>query len=138
MYLCADEWVMALGMSLVDYEFRIKLQDCLLAHAGNVLRCGVNLVIEFGSWTREERVAIRQVAAREGATAELHFLNAPLDELVRRVRARGGPCAEILASKVLLQESARFEHPAPEEIALFDRYVGPNDNWAPQASAERI
>jgi len=51
---------------------------------------------------------------------------------VRRVRARGGPDADILASKVLLQDSPRFEHPAPEEIARFDRYVGPNDEWAPR------
>src|SRR5262245_52176030 len=66
-YLCADDWILRLGMSLVDYEFRFKLQDCMLAHAGTILRCGVSVVIEFGSWTREERETIRQVAVREGA-----------------------------------------------------------------------
>ncbi|MEY2936249.1 MAG: hypothetical protein RL033_6998 [Pseudomonadota bacterium] len=124
--LYADEWVSALGFSLLDYDFRIKLQACLLQHARQLLRQGVSVVIEFGSWSRTEREGIRQVAQHEGATTELHFLNAPLDELVRRVRQRGGPEAEVLASRVLLQESGKFEPPAPEEIARFDRYVGPD------------
>jgi hypothetical protein len=73
-----------------------------------------------------------QVAVREGAMTELHFLDAPLDELVRRVRARGGPEAEALASEVLLGSSTRFERPAPDEIALFERYVSPDAPWQPR------
>lgn len=129
--LCADEWVLGLGRSLVDFEFRIRLQDCLLAHAGELLRRNMSVVIEFGSWHREERERIRQVAAREGAKSELHFVKAPLDELVRRVRARGGSDAETLATNVLLKDYGKFEEPIPEEIASFDRYVGPGDDWHP-------
>ena len=128
-YLSADEWVLGLGMSLLDFEFRVRLQECLLRQAGELLRCGVNVILEFGSWTRGEREGIRQVGVRAGATQELHFVNAPIDELVRRVRARGGPGAEELASKVLLQESGRFEHPSPDEVLLFQRYFGPDDEW---------
>jgi predicted kinase len=130
-YLAADEWVLGLGRSLVDYEFRVKLQDCLLLHAGELLRHGVSVVLEFGSWSQDERGAIRSTAVTAGAATELHFLNAPLDELLRRVRARGGPDAETLASQVLLGTSERFERPTREEIARFDRYVGPDDDWAP-------
>jgi predicted kinase len=132
--LCADEWVIGLGLSLVDYDFRIRLQQCLLSHAAALLRCNVSVVVEFGSWHRQEREAIREVAARENATAELHFVNAPLDELVRRVRARGGPECEALVTGVLLKDSAKFEEPSPAEISLFDRYVGPNDDWRPPAT----
>jgi len=128
-HLAPDEWIVALGVSLVDFEFRIRFQDILLQHAGRLLACGVGVVVEFGSWHREERERIRQVAAREGAGVELHFLDAPLEELVRRVRARGGPDAELLASQVLLQESGRFERPTPDEIARFDRYFGPGEAW---------
>jgi predicted kinase len=131
-HLSPDEWIVGLGMSLVDYEFRFKLQDCMLVHAGEILRCGASTVVEFGSWSREERESIRQVAVREGAMTELHFLDAALDELVRRVRARGGLDAEALASQVLLGSSARFERPTADEIALFDRYVGPDDPWQPR------
>jgi len=130
-HVCADEWVLRLGQSLVDYEFRVRLQDCLLIHAGELLRNRLSVVLEFGSWHRQEREAIRQVAVRENAIAELHFLNAPVDELARRVRARGGPFAEVLATDVLLKDHGRFEQPSPEEAALFQRYVGPNDAWHP-------
>lgn len=130
-HLCADEWVLGLGMSLVDFEFRVRLQGCLLAHAGNLLRAKSSVVVEFGSWSAAERETIRRVAVRERATAELHFLKAPLDELVRRVRKRGGPYAEALASDVLLRDAGKFQEPLPDEIARFDRYVGPNDAWQP-------
>jgi predicted kinase len=131
-HLSPDEWIVRLGISLVDYEFRFKLQDCMLAHAGNILRCGTSTVIEFGSWSRTERENIRQVAVAAGAVTELHFVDAPLDELVRRVRARGGPEAEALASQVLLRTSGQFERPAPEETALFDHYIAPTDPWPPR------
>ena len=101
----------------------------MLAHAEKLLDCGVNVVIEFGSWSREERERIRQVAVRAGAKTELHYLNAPLEELVRRVRKRGGPYADALASKVLLQEADGFERPTNDEIARFDCYFGPDDGW---------
>ncbi len=128
-HLSPDEWIVALGVSLVDYEFRFKLQDRMLEHAGRILRCGASVVVEFGSWARSERESIRQVAVDAGAQTELHFVDAPLDELVRRVRARGGPDAESLASDVLIGSSDGFERPTPDEIALFDRYVGPDDPW---------
>lgn len=129
--VCADEWVVGLGQSLVDYEFRVKLQECLLAHAATLLRAGLSVVIEFGSWSRTERETIRALAVREKALTELHFLNAPIDELAARVRARRGPDAEALR-QVLLQDFAKFEHPSAEEVVRFDRYLGPNDEWTPQ------
>lgn len=134
-YLCVDEWILGLGVSLVDYEFRFKLQNCMLDHAGKILRAGASVVIEFGSWSLEERARIREVARAEGAAAELHFLNAPLDELVRRVRERGGPNAEDLISTVLRPHASRFEAPTSEEIASFDRYFGPEMDWPVGARA---
>ena len=129
-YLTPDDWIVGLGVSLVDYEFRFGLQDLMLELAGQVLRAGASVVVEFGSWSRDERERIRQVAVSAGAATELHFVDAPLDELVRRVRSRGGPDAEALASDVLLATHDRFERPTPDEIALFDRYVGPDDAWS--------
>jgi predicted kinase len=127
-HLCADDWVIGLGKSLVDFDFRVTLQACLLSHAATILRAGVSVIIEFGSWHREERERIRQVGASAGAFVELHFLDAPLESLIQRVRARGGSEAESLV-RVLANHSARFEHPSAQEASLFDRYVGPHDLW---------
>ncbi len=62
-----------------------------------------------------------------GATVELHFVDAPLDVLVRRVRERGGPHAEVLAEEILVKLGHRFERPTPEETASYARYLGPDD-----------
>lgn len=129
--LCPDEWLVALGISLVDFELRVRFQDQMLLHGEELLRAGVAVIVEFGSWHRTERETIRQIALRTGVATELHFVDAPLRELVRRVRERGGPDATILADKVLLEESGRFERPTAEEAALFDRYSGPHDQWPP-------
>jgi hypothetical protein len=32
---------------------------------------------------------------------------------------------------VLLRDAGKFEKPSPDEVALFDRYVGPDDEWCP-------
>lgn len=130
-HLSPDEWLAVLGVSLVDYDFRFKLQRAMLGHAGEVLRGGASVIVEFGSWDRAERESIRRVAVERGASTELHFLDAPLEELVERVRKRGGADAETLVNPVLLQYSSKFERPTPDEIALFDRYVAPDGDWSP-------
>ena len=114
LYLSADAWVESLGRSLVDYEFRFKLQDCLLVHAGKLLTHHMSVILEFGSWSRSERDTIRQVAVTSRARTELHFVDAPIDELARRIRARGGPDAESLVTDVLLPLHHRFERPTRE------------------------
>lgn len=127
--LCPDEWIVDVGVSLVDYRFRFRLQERMLRHAEELLRAGVAVIIEFGSWSRAEREAIRQIAVRAGASTELHFMDAPVEVLRQRVLARGGPDADVLANKVLMQDGGAFERPSPEETGAYDRYVGPHDAW---------
>ena len=128
--LCPDEWLVAMGISLMDYPIRFRLQDHMIGHAETVLRAGLSVVVEFGSWSRSERDAIRQIAVRTGASAELHFVDAPLPELARRVRARGGPDAQSLVEDVLLKFPEKFERPTADESALYDDYFGPEDRPA--------
>lgn len=59
-------------------------------------------------------------------------MSAPIGELVMRVRQRGGPDAETLVTKVLLEDADKFEVPNADEVARFDRYVGPDDAWPVQ------
>ncbi|WP_437730532.1 AAA family ATPase [Sorangium sp. So ce1335] len=136
--LCPDEWLVDIGVSLVDYPFRFLLQGRMLRHAEELLRAGVAVIIEFGSWSRAEREDIRQVAVRAGASTELHFMDAPLEVLRQRVLARGGPDAEVLANKVLMQDGGAFEPPSPEEARGYDRFVGPHDGWPEGESDKRV
>src|SRR5438876_11940547 len=65
--MCTDEWLDAVGISLVDYPARFRLEPYLLKHAEQLLRAGVSVIVEFTSWSRTEREAIRSVAARSDA-----------------------------------------------------------------------
>src|SRR6187399_1307841 len=88
LYLSADEWVLGLGMSLLDFEFRVKLQDCLLRHAGELLRSGVSVILEFGSWTRSEREAVRRVGVRAQKSLPQKYCSRSPDGSSIRLRKR--------------------------------------------------
>lgn len=125
--LCTDDWLDAMGISLVDYPPRFRFEPHLIRHAEHLLKAGTSVIAEFATWSRQERDAIRDAALRQGASVELHFVDASLDVLVRRVRERGGPHAEALAEDILVKLGHRFERPTPEEAASYARYVGPDD-----------
>lgn len=125
--LCTDEWLEAMGVSLVDYPPRFRFEPHLIKHAEQLLRAGVSVIAEFATWSRRERDAVRDVAKRSGAAVELHFVDAPLHVLERRVRERGGPHAAVLAEDILLKLGHLFERPTDDEVATYDRYVGPSD-----------
>lgn len=127
--LCTDEWLDALGISLVDYPPRFRLEPHLVQHAQQLLQAETSVIVEFATWSRTERDTIRDLARRSGAAAELHFVDAPLGVLERRIRERGGPHATILVEEVLLKLGHKFERPTDDEAATYDRYSGPNDPY---------
>ncbi len=52
------------------------------------LELGVNAVIDFGLWSRDERSALRQAAADRGAIVEMHYFEVSLIEQRRRLDQR--------------------------------------------------
>ena len=56
--------------------------------AARVLSLGVNVILEFGFWSRRERDDFRSRAAALGSETKLHFLDVPRDELLRRLELR--------------------------------------------------
>ena len=79
------------------------------------LTLGLNVVMDFGFWSREERDRFRQGAASVGARFELRFLDAPLDELWARVQGRKAESPQIQRSDLERWWQA-FERPSPEEL----------------------
>ena len=68
---------------------RNVLEGRLIWLALCALRTGVNVVLDFGVWAKDERSALRALAASVGATSELVYLQVDEDEQWRRVQARG-------------------------------------------------
>lgn len=117
------------GVSIVDYEKRFEVQADVEATIAPLLAAGRDVVAEFGSWSREERARLRGYAAASGARTELHWLDAPPEECVRRVLERGGEGAEQLVTVIRDFAPGGFEKPTADEGAGFDAYVAPGEAW---------
>jgi predicted kinase len=112
--MCPDE-VME---NLWDRAERARVEYEMWERAQELLAAGTNVVVEFGSWTRVERDELREGARALGVAVELRYLEAPLDELARRIEARGN---DVGITRAHLEEWQHLiEVPTPEELALFD------------------
>lgn len=86
--LTPDEWMIPLFGEAEANGKRDVLEGRFVWLAMRALRLGVNVILDFGVWARDERSALRSLAAEVGARCELVYL--PVDELEqrRRVQAR--------------------------------------------------
>lgn len=117
--LVPDVWMARIVGDGYDAERRRAVEALQLEIALKVLALGVDVIWENGGWSRAERDAVRaEVAARGGAT-KLHFLDAPLDELVRRLERRNAalpPDTFAVTADDLRLWSTGFERPTAEEL----------------------
>ena len=121
-----DEWVAALGVDFWDDTFRHKLERRLYEHGHTLLKLGQSIILEDGSWSRDERDELREVARKLGATMELHYFDVTFDELWRRLDERnaiGAPDTVPITKDILEDCWRRFERPDEAEMALFNSCV---------------
>lgn len=116
---CADDWLNALSLSLWDADSRAKVEALQWALGQQLLAQGVSIIIEWGTWARAERDALRLGARALGAAAELHYLPAQPDVLFERISLRGMEEPPIRREQ-LSEWLEQFQAPTPEEMAFFD------------------
>ena len=117
---CPDEWMDALSIDLYDEERRAKIEALQWKIARELLALGLTVIIEWGTWGRSERDALRLGARALGAAVELHYLSAPVDVLFDRIQRRGLEKPPIERDD-LCRWFDKFQEPTPEEMALFDK-----------------
>ena len=90
--LTPDEWIARLyGARLTPPALdwcRDPVEAIQWEVAERALRLGVNVVLDFGFWSRAEREEFRARAAALGAGSEVHFLDVSREELSSRIAAR--------------------------------------------------
>jgi predicted kinase len=74
------------GQSQPDGK-RDVLEGRLITLAIDALRLRLSVVLDFGLWSRDERSALRSIAASVGAACEVIYL--PIDRDVQLSRVRG-------------------------------------------------
>src|SRR3954454_17352958 len=115
-----DEWESALGVDPFDEEFQTRLEAQFWELAQRLLVLGTSVVLEWGFWARSERDEKRDAARALGVVVELRFLDAPFDELVRRVLARHAAGGIAISESHMERYRGIFQPPTGDELALYD------------------
>jgi len=121
-----DDWVTQLGGDVWDDAFRVRVEQQLWALTLDLLALGQSVILEWGHWARVERDEKRLGARSLGVGVELHFLDAPLDELIERAerRTESGEWTAAPMTRAHFEEwSMIFQPPDEEEFSLFDEPV---------------
>ena len=115
-----DEWELALGVDPFDAGFQDRLEAQFWDLTQRLLVLGTSVVLEWGFWARSERDEKREAARALGAAVELRFLDAPYEELVRRVVARGAAGGIAITESHMERYRGVFQPPTDDELALYD------------------
>jgi predicted kinase len=120
---CTDEWKHDLGIDYYDEEAGKRLEARLWRLGRELLSLGQSVILENGFWDRQERDELRLAARALGVAVELRYLEAPVDELWRRLDIRNQeapPGAAPIQREDLERWAQEFEAPDSTELALFD------------------
>jgi predicted kinase len=124
--LTPDEWHLRLfGQDATDplHDARHSLVEALQWEvAERALALGVDVILDFGFWAREEREDFRSRAKQLGAGSEVHFLDVPSDELLRRLARRNAEpgLAFHIPEELMKPWIERFEKPDADELRRRD------------------
>ncbi|MBS4177873.1 AAA family ATPase [Lederbergia citrea] len=121
--LTPDEWHIPLyghDLDEKEHEARHDLVECMLWDlAARVLVLGVDVILDFGCWARNERDDFRSRAAELGADFKIHFLDVSEEELLERLAARNAQLPKNtfrIPEEKLKEWILLFEAPSQDEL----------------------
>lgn len=122
--LCPDEWIVSLLSDPTDTNERDRLRDPVEKIQWEVAKkslvLGINVVLENGFWSREERNEYRSQAEPLGAQVKLIYLNVSIEELWKRLSKRNENLPEgtfKVSKKQLELWASWFETPTSDELS---------------------
>ncbi len=118
-----DEWHVPLfGQDANEPEHAARhtlLENLLWGIGSRALALGMDVILDFGLWAREEREDYRLRADGLGAASEVIFLDVPEDELLRRLAERNSQPSRTtfhISAEMMKPWIAMFERPTPDEL----------------------
>ena len=107
-----------------DYVASVK--QYLFAKSLELVRVGVNVILDWGFWTKAERDRAKALYKSENIPCELHYLDIKDEVWQTRIEKRnravmaGETTAYLVDAPLAAKFEARFEPPTPDEV---DRWV---------------
>jgi predicted kinase len=137
--LTPDEWMIPLfGHHEADGK-RAVLEGRFVWLAVRTLHKGIDVVLDFGVWSKDERTALRVLAAAVGASCELVYLE--IDEVEQRRRRDGrassdGEATFFISDEDLAEYRPLFEAPDDAELSGVELDPPPDGHtsWSSWAS----
>ncbi|MFB5660989.1 AAA family ATPase [Alteribacillus sp. HJP-4] len=127
--LTPDEWHTRLGhdfgYNMTDSDMTIHnarheaVESMMWDVAARILTLGVDVILDFGFWSRSERDDFRSRAKELGADFKIHYNDISEEELIKRLKTRNAekPDSTFVIPEATLKEWIQiFEPPSPEEL----------------------
>lgn len=121
--LTPDEWQIRLfgqDAEHPDHDARHSAIEDLMWHfASRALALGTNVILDYGFWAREEREDYRARASELGAASEIHYLDVPGEELLRRLAVRNAEPSQTafhIPEAMMRPWLSFFQAPTPDEL----------------------
>src|SRR5262245_40432875 len=125
--LTPDEWQIRLfgqDAEEPEHDGRHTLIETLQWEvASRALALGVNVILDYGFWAREEREDFRSRAKRLGASSEVHFLDVQEKDLIRRLAQRNAERSSMafhIPEAMMRPWIASFQRPTADELQRRD------------------
>ena len=134
--LTKDEWMKALFGAENPPSASDVIEGRLVRLGMRALDLGINVVLDFGLWSRDERTALRQAAADVGASVVLRYFELGPDEQRNRLDQRLAEAPHEtwpISDEELAEFAAKFDVPSAAELDGSEPVGQPPDgfaNWA--------
>lgn len=117
--LTPDDWMIPLFDHNDADGRRDVLEGRFIWLATEALQHGINVVLDFGVWAKDERSALKHLAAKIGAECELIYVPIDPDEQMQRVNDRFATAPDttfVMTEDHLVQWRNQFQEPDEEEL----------------------
>jgi len=116
-----DEWMNNSGVPLRFSEVRALIEEAQFKVAEFLLSQDRDVVIEWGTWSRQERIEILTKAKALGHNVAGYFLTPDLNTLIQRVESREANWSDSdrVTSDEVASAARSFENPKDDELELY-------------------
>ena len=107
-------------------EYSRRLQSCLMNKSLEITALGIDVILDWGFWTRAARKGAREFYRANGVECEFHYIDVPDGVWLERIKARNSEFAAEKPAVYYVDEGLvkkcleRFEKPDRDEM---DRWI---------------
>ena len=121
--LTTDKWHLKLfGNDAIEKEHDVRhsiIESIIWEVAERVLILGIDVILDFGFWGKEERIHFKKKARELNVNFKIHYMNVPKDELFKRLEERNQNVFSdsFIIPKEYMEEYVKVFQPVdPEEL----------------------